>query len=226
MVSIGSCDVPAQNNTQLIPFQDWTLRVRPAEAQPTRLLLLIHGWTGDENSMWVFVRRFPARYWIVAPRAPFSTKPNGYSWRAASAIPGAAPMLEDLRPAASRIIGLADTFAAANGIQDLALDAIGFSQGAALVNTLALLYPQRLGRLGVLSGFVPAGAESLLSPHLLEGKSFFAAHGTRDDRVHVEAARKSVRALEGAGAKVTYCEDDVGHKLSAKCLHALEAFFA
>jgi len=32
--------------------------------------------------------------------------------------------------------------------------------------------------------------------------------------------------LERAGASVAYCEDEVGHKLSANCLHALENFFA
>jgi predicted esterase len=32
--------------------------------------------------------------------------------------------------------------------------------------------------------------------------------------------------LESAGADVTFCEDEVGHKVSAHCLHALEDFFA
>ena len=58
-----------QSETELLSFHDWTLRMRAASEGPARLLLLVHGWTGDENSMWVFVRNFPARYWIVAPRA-------------------------------------------------------------------------------------------------------------------------------------------------------------
>ena len=31
--------------------------------------------------------------------------------------------------------------------------------------------------------------------------------------------------LEQAGAQVTYCEADVGHKVSADCLRGLENFF-
>jgi hypothetical protein len=31
--------------------------------------------------------------------------------------------------------------------------------------------------------------------------------------------------LERAGAQVTYCEEDVGHKLSAPCFNALKSFF-
>ncbi len=226
MASTGSCNVPARSDTQLIEFQDWILRVRPSGERPARLLLLIHGWTGDENSMWVFVRRFPARYWIIAPRAPYTTQPTGYSWRASSPSTGAPPNLEDLKPAAQDLVRLADTFAVEHGIEAREFDAIGFSQGAAVANALALLYPRRLGRVGILAGFVPANAETLLQAHRLEGRQFFVAHGTQDDRVSIEAARRSIELLEGSGAKLTYCEAEVGHKVSADCLRALETFFA
>jgi phospholipase/carboxylesterase len=59
----------------------------------------------------------------------------------------------------------------------------------------------------------------------LEGKPFFVAHGTRDETVNVERARASIAILEQAGAIVTYCEDEVGHKVSANCLRALREFF-
>jgi len=35
----------------------------------------------------------------------------------------------------------------------------------------------------------------------------------------------SIGLLENAGATVTYCEDNVGHKLSIKCFRGLEAFY-
>jgi phospholipase/carboxylesterase len=60
----------------------------------------------------------------------------------------------------------------------------------------------------------------------LEGKPFFAAHGTRDETVTIDVARASMEILEQAGAKVTFCEDDVGHKVSAACLRALKSFFS
>ncbi len=104
-------------------------------------------------------------------------------------------------------------------------DAMGFSQGAALVTAMALLHPERIGRLGVLAGFVPSGAESLAGQRPLIGKNIFVAHGTLDERVNVEYARRSVKVLQEAGASVTYCEDEVGHKLSANCLRALHSFF-
>jgi hypothetical protein len=46
-------------------------------------MLLIHGLTGDENSMWIFARNLSAEYWMIAPRAPHASQmaQGGYSWR-------------------------------------------------------------------------------------------------------------------------------------------------
>ncbi len=217
-------DAPTESGLQ--EFRGWTLRLRQALQQPPRLLLLLHGWTGDENSMWIFARNLPRDYLIMAPRAPYPAQPSGYSWRPMRRGQHQVPGLEDLRPAAGDLISLVDSFGAANHLDIQSFDVIGFSQGAALTNTLALLYPHRIRRAGVLAGFVPAGAAELLAKHPLDGKRFFVAHGTLDEMVNVEYARQSVHMLQQAGADVLFCEDEVGHRLSAGCLRALEAFFA
>jgi phospholipase/carboxylesterase len=202
------------------------VRIRAATQVPARLLLLVHGWTGDENSMWVFVRNFPPNRWIVAPRAPYATEPSGYSWRPLPAEDHDRPTLDNLRPAVDALTSFVDSYAADYSIDASQFDAMGFSQGAALVAALALLHPDRINRVSLLAGFVPPGAEALAGQHLLEGKTMFVAHGTLDERVDIAYARRSVQILRQAGADVTYCEDEVGHKLSVKCLHALETFFS
>jgi predicted esterase len=68
--------------------------------------------------------------------------------------------------------------------------------------------------------------EELVSQRPLDGKPFFVTHGTRDEMVPIERARSSIEILEQAGANVTYCEDDVAHKVSVNCLRALKDFFA
>jgi predicted esterase len=103
---------------------------------------------------------------------------------------------------------------------------MGFSQGAAMSNLLAFLYPQRIRKTGILAGFVPGGLEALVSKRPLDGKLFFVTHGTKDEMVTIDRARASISLLEQAGAKVTYCEDEVGHKVSVTCLRALREFFA
>ncbi len=213
-----------QSDTQLVSFQGWTLRVRPAVQGPARLLLLVHGWTGDENSMWVFTRNLRPQYWIMAPRALYETDPAGYSWRPEPAGRHDWPTFEDLQPAVQSLLSMTDAYAAENGIDAAQFDTVGFSQGAALVAAMALLHPERIGRAGILAGFIPQGGEILARDRRLDGKPFFVAHGTQDPRVPIEHARSAARVLEQAGAQVTYCEDDVAHKLSLKCLRALEGF--
>jgi phospholipase/carboxylesterase len=189
-------------------------------------MLLIHGLTGDENSMWVFTRNLPAHYWLVAPRAPHKAEPSGYSWREKfESAEFGRPSLEQLRSSAEALIRLVDDYAASAGLDASTFDVMGFSQGAAMCNVLAFLYPQRIRKVGILAGFVPSGLEQIASQRPLEGKPFFVTHGTKDEMVPVDRARASIAVLEEAGAKVTYCEDDVAHKVSVNCLRALKDFF-
>lgn len=208
-------------STTLLTFEDWTLRVLPSRSK--RILLMLHGWTGDENSMWVFARNFPASYYILAPRAPHPAPENGYSWRA-PAPRGSWPTLELMRPSADALIELVDGFARAYDLDSSTVDVIGFSQGGAMTFTLAWLYPERVGKMGILAGFAPEGAEESLRPGALRGKQAFVAHGTQDTMVPLALAQRTIRLLEEAGAEVSYCESEVGHKLSAECLTALERY--
>jgi phospholipase/carboxylesterase len=216
------------NNTHQMTYNGWTMRVRHAAQDPARFMLLLHGWTGDENSMWVFANRLPADLWIAAPRAPYASENSGYSWRplrSAQDQDWGLPSLSDLRPAAESLIHLVDEVSASVGVDASQFEVAGFSQGGALTNVLALLYPQRVRKAAVLAGFMPSGVDDLLERRVLAGKPFFVAHGTQDTLVPFERARGSIELLEKGGAQVTFCEAEVGHKLSVDCLRALEAFF-
>jgi phospholipase/carboxylesterase len=216
--------MPDLNSTKLVKFGDWTLRVRPSGSTPARLLLMVHGWTGDENSMWVFANALRADQWVVAPRAPYPTEPGGYSWRKLVGLREGPPPMEALKPAVPMLMELVDQYAAAEGIDAGQFDLIGFSQGAALGVLTAMLHPERIGKLCVLSGFVPEGSDVLVGTRPLAGKKVFVAHGSSDSMVPIDRARLSVELLEKAGAEVDYCEAEVGHKVSANCLRALGAY--
>jgi phospholipase/carboxylesterase len=220
--------VPDPNSPTLVTFKEWTLRVREATGPSPRLLLLIHGLTGDENSMWVFTRDLPAHYWMVAPRAPhLSQMPQGgYSWYGSRSESEDLPALEQLKPAVETLLTLVDAYCASVGLDGSTFDVVGFSQGAAMSSLLAFLYPERIGRVGILAGFVPGGLEELISQRPVEGKPFFVAHGTKDETVSIDRARASIGILERAGANVTFCEDEVGHKVSLTCLRALRKFLS
>jgi phospholipase/carboxylesterase len=207
----------------IITPDHWVMRIRQPDGQgPFPVLLLIHGWTGDENSMWVFAPRLPKNALLIAPRGLYTTQGGGYSWYPKLSKP--LPWFDDLLPASHRLFDLLSpqNFPAADFSS---LHLVGFSQGAALAYIMAIQYPAWVASLAGLSGFLPDGASAWLQPDRLRGMPVFIAHGSQDERVPVARARSAVGQLEQAGAKVIYCEDDVGHKLSAKCFHGLEAFY-
>jgi phospholipase/carboxylesterase len=208
---------------ETITIQNWVIRIqRPEGSGPFPVVLMLHGWTGDENSMWIFASRLPKKALIIAPRGLFTARETGYSWH--PEIPTSWPWINDFLPAAESLYNQISVRNITDGNFD-ELNILGFSQGAALAYAMTIIHPERVTSLAGLSGFLPAGASSWLGPNRLNGLPVFIAHGTNDDLVPVERARESVGFLQDAGANVIYCEDNVSHKLSAKCFHGLEAFY-
>jgi phospholipase/carboxylesterase len=206
-----------------VSVDNWVMRIhRPQGSNPFPVLLMLHGWTGDEDSMWVFSSRLPENMLMIAPRGLYPAKNGGFSWHPQLSKPW--PSIQDFRPTVEKIL---DTISGRNFPEgDFSnLHLIGFSQGTALAYSIAILYPERIASVAGLSGFLPDGGSAWLKENRLTGLPCFVAHGSTDELVPVEKARQSVEMLENAGAAVTYCEDDVGHKLSSKCFHGLEAFY-
>jgi|SRR3990172_1480316 len=210
-------------NIKTIDINGWITRIHaPTTVDPQRMILMLHGWTGDEQVMWVFAERLPADVLLVAPRGPYKTPLGGYGWHVHKQRVW--PWVDDFLPAIDGLESLLGEGQIAKfGLTNVSL--IGFSQGAALAYAFAMLRPYRVESVAGLSGFLPEGAEALARNKPLYGKPVFIAHGTQDELVPVSLARSAVEVLESAGAQVTYCEDDVGHKLSANCFNGLEEFF-
>jgi len=99
---------------------------------------------------------------------------------------------------------------------------LGFSQGAAVALSLALLFPDQIRSLICVAGYFPAGITNIKCN--LEGLPVYIAHGTQDSVIPVSQARSVVKFLSENGANVTYCENDVGHKLSLDCFKGFEQF--
>jgi phospholipase/carboxylesterase len=204
-------------------FNGWVHKVRfPSGHPPHPLTIMLHGFTGDEKSMWIFARQVPENHLVLAPRGIYPSPQGGFSWveertpplSPEGAFSGALKALQRLIEAA-----LKDYSQASDKI-----NLLGFSQGAALAFLYALERPGDVTAVAGLSGFLPHGERPNLQQPLA-GVPIFLAHGTQDDRIPVERARAAVQALEEAGGDVTYCEDEVGHKLSTTCFRALANFF-
>lgn len=208
---------------QTVQIGEWMVRQRvPPGEGPHPAIVMLHGWTGDQDSMWIFIHRLPREAAIIAPRGLYSTPLGGYGWHPHKSRVW--PWVDDFRPAVEK---LGELLTPQNfPLAELArFQMVGFSQGAAMAYTFALLNPGRISALAGLSGFAPDDAISLAAGQPLRGVPVFISHGTLDELVPVEKARRSAELLQEAGGNVTYCEDEVGHKLSADCFTSLEIFF-
>ena len=162
---------------ELVQAGDWVYRLRLPEGEgPFPVVMLLHGWTGDENSMALFTSRLPRRSLLIFPRGLYTSPLGGYGWQ-----PHSAPVdswVDDFSPACEALSELlSPQILPLSDLADVSL--AGFSQGAALAFTFALLHPSRVRRVAGLASFLPQGAEALARSRPLVGKPVFVAHGSR-----------------------------------------------
>ena len=203
----------------------WTLKLRiPEKIDGVPVYLLLHGWTGNENSMWVFANKLDPDALLISPRGLFpSNHPEygGFSWVEDSK--GKWPEREDFGSSITKLTGLLDELAVRYPADFHHKNLIGFSQGSALAGELLFTNPDRIYRLAMLSGFLPEGTYS--SDVNLFNKKIFIGHGTQDVTVPLDKAQQAGVLFEAAGAMVTRCFTDVGHRLGAECFRGFNRFF-
>jgi phospholipase/carboxylesterase len=204
----------------------WTYRFRPSPHPGSPLLVLLHGWTGDENSMWVFAGKIPADRTVLAPRAPFQSPDGGYSWRERGPGERSYPTIQQLWAVSESLLTFLDRWVAETAAAPSALDLAGFSQGAATAVALLLKAPERIRRVAALSGFLPAGTKPAFPQARLTGREVLVTHGRQDEIVPVEMAHELAGFLEAQGATVHTCITDGGHKVSRDCMQTVGSFFA
>jgi phospholipase/carboxylesterase len=185
---------------------------------------MVHGWKGDETVMWIFKQTIPPDVAIITPRAPLAADDGGYGWFRRDA--------SELEPEADSLWAGRDQLQAflADLPQHYPIDSkrivlMGFSQGAAICNTLVLTQPG--GAIGVasLAGLIPEVVAETAQGKL-DGLPVFIAHGTRDETVPLAAAQQTRDLYTRLGAQVTYGEYPTGHKLTTQAMADLKQWLA
>lgn len=178
------------------------------------LLLLLHGYGSNEEDLFSFARELPDDYFIVSARAPFDLTYGSYAWYAINFDADENKFSDIGQARASRdiIVSFVDELVANYPIDSADVTLIGFSQGAILGYAVALSYPEKVQRLVAISGYLNTEmAVDDFRNFDLSTLKIFASHGTVDQVIPVEWARKSMPVLEDLGIKVVYKEYPVGH---------------
>lgn len=208
-----------------IEINQWPFRIQHPETPSVdnRVMLLLHGHMGNENAMWILTKPLPKEFYLLAPRAPIKTGQDQYSWHE---ITPQWPEVQTYQDLAEQLISRVDHWIEQQGIKTNRYDIMGFSQGAVMAYALTILFPERIGKVAALAGFIPQNWQEALDLSTVKGKIFFIAHGTQDDVIPIKKAHQASAVLEENGAQVTFCEAKIGHKLSANCFNGLGEFFS
>jgi phospholipase/carboxylesterase len=103
---------------------------------------------------------------------------------------------------------------------------IGFSQGAAISNSLVMARPELVMGVALLSGMGFELPELIPQAMSLGGLPVFIAHGARDEIIPLSAAQQACQTYTQLGAKITYAEYNVGHKMHTQGIKDLRGWVA
>ncbi|MCS4238324.1 phospholipase/carboxylesterase [Myroides gitamensis] len=178
------------------------------------LILLLHGYGSNEEDLFSFASELPEDYYIVSAQAPYLVPPYGYAWYAIHFDADANKFSDDQQAIESRdlIVKFIDELTAKYAIDSDNINLVGFSQGAILSYAIALSYPEKINKVVALSGYFNA---NIITPgfeqHDFSQLRLFASHGTVDQVIPVEWARKTSPILDALQVKHQYKEYPVGH---------------
>jgi len=178
------------------------------------LILLLHGYGSNEEDLFSFASELPDDYFIVSAQAPYQVPPYGYAWYAIHFDVDANKFSDDNQAIESRdlIVKFIDELIETYPIDSENINLVGFSQGAILSYAIGLSYPEKVNKIVALSGyFNPNIIKKGFENNNFEKLQFFASHGTVDQVIPVEWARKTPPILSQLGIVHEYKEYPVGH---------------
>ena len=181
------------------------------------LLLLLHGYGSNEDDLFSFASELPAEYYVISVRAPYDLMYGSYAWYAINfdADENKFSDLDQARSSRDLIANTIDELIAAYPIDAQKVTLIGFSQGTILSYAVALSYPKKVQRVVAISGYLNTEmAVENYAQNDFKNLSIFASHGTVDQVIPVDWARKAKPALEALNIETTYKEYPIGHGVS------------
>lgn len=181
------------------------------------LLLLLHGYGSNEEDLFSFASELPDNYYVVSARAPYDMMYGSYAWYAINFDADENKFSDIGQAQASRdlIANFIDELIANYAIDEDNVTLIGFSQGCILSYAVGVSYPEKVQRVVGMSGYFNEQiAVENFEQNNFSNLKIFASHGTVDQVVPVEWARKAQPTLSHLGIDITYKEYPIGHGIS------------
>jgi phospholipase/carboxylesterase len=176
------------------------------------LLVLLHGYGSNELDLFSFAEELPNTLVIVSLRAPYEMGYGGHAWYDINldSNNNKYSNLGQARTSLIKITNTIDYLKSKYTTNPNNTFLLGFSQGAILSYALSFNYPNKIQHVIALSGYLNLE----LMPKEITQKidtDYYISHGTVDQVIPVDWARKASPFLNSKGLKNEYSEYPVGH---------------
>lgn len=201
---------------------DYVLRVPSGAADDTEmpLVIVLHGRGADANDLADLAPEIDGGYRFVFPNAPRRFEPYpgmafGYTW-----FDGLPPDPASIAASRALVLELIDALVAKYPTPPGKIILSGFSQGGMMSLDCGYRTGQKLAGIVVMSGALYEGDLPPIRPE----PPVLIVHGTADEMINVNMARRARRVLEEKGADLDYHEFPMGHHVTGESLDVVRDF--
>ncbi|QVY66974.1 alpha/beta hydrolase [Polaribacter sp. Q13] len=187
------------------------------------LLILLHGYGSNEQDLFSFAEELPDDFLIISAQAPNTLGFGSYAWYAINfdELNGKFSDLEQAKESIDKIAIFIDEIKAKFNTDPNKTFLLGFSQGSILSYSLSFFYPNKVQHVIALSGYI--NTELLPESISKEIKTdYYCSHGSVDQVLPVEWARKTKPFLDNLGLQNVYSEYPVGHGVAPQNFHSFK----
>jgi phospholipase/carboxylesterase len=190
----------------------YALKRDPKTNHTDKAIILLHGYGSNEEDLFSFANELDPNAYVISVRAPYGLDGFGYAWYAINfdAQMNKFSDNEQAKTSVQTIAKFIDEVKTTYNVNHVSL--IGFSQGAILSYAVAFHYPEKVKQVIALSGYLNTDLlPQNFDTEKVKEVAFFASHGSVDQVIPVDWARKTKPFFEEHDLEIVYKEYPVGH---------------
>ena len=197
----------------LLPLK-YVIREPLIKIKRSPVIFMLHGYGSNEEDLFSFAEELPEEYTIISIRAPYSLSGFGNAWYSIN-FDAEQDQWSDIEQAVESrdlVVHFIDQACKVYNLDTKNITLLGFSQGSILSMAIAISYPRKVRNVIALSGYVDA--QIFKDTYRKENHSalhFYVSHGTSDQVIPIEWARRTPEILKSLGIAYKYEKFPVGH---------------
>lgn len=206
---------------------EYLIRQPKNEVTNPPALIMLHGYGSNEQDLFSFAEELPDELLIISARAPLSIGFGGYAWYNIYFEEGS-DKFSDI-PQAKASLKLLNEFIEV--VKEKyqpdpnKFFLMGFSQGTILSMAYAINHPEQVNYVIGLSGYLNQELiEQPIEKSTLKKLDFYVSHGTMDQVIPVDWARKTGPSLDRFGIQYEYQEYPAAHGVAPQNFYDFKAW--